>query len=309
MFDSGQGSGSGSGSRLGPGLAPGPVAEAAAEAEAEAEAEPEPCAPVRQRKTWSEVRREALAAEFSRAEILYAQVDSGSAGLLLECAAQISRCAAMACTEGMDVAVEGNKYALLPHMMASTQRRLADVDGEDAVACLQKAVVQWEKFLQAVPASVGTTIGAVREDADCQLRQVKLELDAARTAASSPAQQKAPSGKDKAAIMPPPPPPPPGHIAGGVPGDPCACCSVGLPMSYQTGPGGWLRSGSKTRAVRVRFQIICNARIEYVGKSQSCMVSKIRIIWKQTVPWRATAPASRPYGGAIPRWGSGGYRP
>ena len=33
----------------------------------------------------------------------------------------------------------------------------------------------------------------------------------------------------------------------------------------------------------VRFQIIRNARIEYVGKSQSCMVSKLRIIWKQTV--------------------------
>ena len=36
--------------------------------------------------------------------------------------------------------------------------------------------------------------------------------------------------------------------------------------------------------VRVRFQIIRNARIENVGESQSCMVSKLRIIWKQTVP-------------------------
>ena len=35
--------------------------------------------------------------------------------------------------------------------------------------------------------------------------------------------------------------------------------------------------------VRVRFHIIRNARIENVGKSQSCMVSKLRIIWKQTV--------------------------
>ena len=35
--------------------------------------------------------------------------------------------------------------------------------------------------------------------------------------------------------------------------------------------------------VRVRFHIIRNARIENVGKSQSCMVSKVRIIWKQTV--------------------------
>ena len=34
--------------------------------------------------------------------------------------------------------------------------------------------------------------------------------------------------------------------------------------------------------VRVRFHIIRNARIENVGKSQSCMVSKLRIIWKRT---------------------------
>ena len=35
--------------------------------------------------------------------------------------------------------------------------------------------------------------------------------------------------------------------------------------------------------LRVRFQIIGNARIKNVCKSQSCMVSKLRIIWKQTV--------------------------
>ena len=35
--------------------------------------------------------------------------------------------------------------------------------------------------------------------------------------------------------------------------------------------------------IRVRFCIIVNARIENVGKSQSCMVSKLPIIWKQTV--------------------------
>ena len=35
--------------------------------------------------------------------------------------------------------------------------------------------------------------------------------------------------------------------------------------------------------VRVRSQIIRNARIENVGKSQSCMVSTLRILWKQTV--------------------------
>ena len=37
------------------------------------------------------------------------------------------------------------------------------------------------------------------------------------------------------------------------------------------------------RHIRVRFQIIGNARITNVGKSQSCMVSKLRVLWKQTV--------------------------
>ena len=40
-------------------------------------------------------------------------------------------------------------------------------------------------------------------------------------------------------------------------------------------------------AVRVRFQIIRNERVENVGKSQSCMVYKLRIIWKQTVSYHA----------------------
>ena len=35
--------------------------------------------------------------------------------------------------------------------------------------------------------------------------------------------------------------------------------------------------------LRVRFQIIGNARIENVGKYQSCIVSKLPMIWKQTV--------------------------
>ena len=35
--------------------------------------------------------------------------------------------------------------------------------------------------------------------------------------------------------------------------------------------------------LRVRFHNIRNVRIENVGKYQSCMVSKLRIIWKQTV--------------------------
>ena len=39
--------------------------------------------------------------------------------------------------------------------------------------------------------------------------------------------------------------------------------------------------------VRVRFHIIGHARIKNVGKYQACMVSKLPIVWKQTVPVRA----------------------
>ena len=42
-------------------------------------------------------------------------------------------------------------------------------------------------------------------------------------------------------------------------------------------------SAALSSELRVRFQIIGNARIKNVGKSQSCMVSKLPIIWKQTV--------------------------
>ena len=41
--------------------------------------------------------------------------------------------------------------------------------------------------------------------------------------------------------------------------------------------------GGRALTIRVRFHIIRNACIEYVGKSQSCMVSNLPIIWKQTV--------------------------
>ena len=40
--------------------------------------------------------------------------------------------------------------------------------------------------------------------------------------------------------------------------------------------------GSVQSQVRVRFHIIGNARIKNVGKSQSCLVSKLPIIWKRT---------------------------
>ena len=51
--------------------------------------------------------------------------------------------------------------------------------------------------------------------------------------------------------------------------------------------------------VRVRFHIIRNALIENVGKYQSCMVSKLRIIWKERValckPTSAWLPFLGPY--------------
>ena len=42
-------------------------------------------------------------------------------------------------------------------------------------------------------------------------------------------------------------------------------------------------TSAEAASLRVRFHIIRNARIDNVGKSRSCMVSKVRIIWKQTV--------------------------
>ena len=43
----------------------------------------------------------------------------------------------------------------------------------------------------------------------------------------------------------------------------------------------WAGDDAATADVRVRFHITRNARIENVGKSQSC-VSKVRIRWNQT---------------------------
>ena len=57
--------------------------------------------------------------------------------------------------------------------------------------------------------------------------------------------------------------------------------------------------------LRVRFHIIRNARIENVGKSQSCMVSELRIIWKQTVD--LAAPPSCKVGDSVQCPGSGGF--
>ena len=43
------------------------------------------------------------------------------------------------------------------------------------------------------------------------------------------------------------------------------------------------RQQGREGQLRVRLHIIRNERIENVGKSQPCMVSKVRIICKQTV--------------------------
>ena len=40
--------------------------------------------------------------------------------------------------------------------------------------------------------------------------------------------------------------------------------------------------GGREHLLRVRLHIIRNERLENIGKSQSCMFSKLRIIWKQT---------------------------
>ena len=55
-------------------------------------------------------------------------------------------------------------------------------------------------------------------------------------------------------------------------------------------------SSSLRPTVRVRFHIIRNASIVNVGKSQSCMVSKLRIIWKQTVWWALVGAVRPPHG-------------
>ena len=64
-----------------------------------------------------------------------------------------------------------------------------------------------------------------------------------------------------------------------------SCCAQCAPVSLSAGtpPQKKENAQASSSTVRVRFHIIRNARIENVGKSQSCMVSKLRIIWKQTV--------------------------
>ena len=59
-----------------------------------------------------------------------------------------------------------------------------------------------------------------------------------------------------------------------------AVLAINLSEQRQTIAVSYLELGLQ---LRVRFQIIRNARIENVGTYQSCMVSKSRIIWKQTV--------------------------
>ena len=75
------------------------------------------------------------------------------------------------------------------------------------------------------------------------------------------------------------------------------CLCDGWPLraeGHQTSPSSHEKHqrppGTTTnRTIRVRFQIIGNARIENVGRSQSCMVSKLRIVWKQTIDFDGLA--------------------
>ena len=68
---------------------------------------------------------------------------------------------------------------------------------------------------------------------------------------------------------------------------PCAtekwrrCCNAWTPTHYRQGDVECITAMEKR--LRVRFHIIRNGRIENVGKYQSCMFFKLRIIWKQTV--------------------------
>ena len=62
--------------------------------------------------------------------------------------------------------------------------------------------------------------------------------------------------------------------------------AFGAPFSSSPPPSSSQRSRRRqqsTQRLRVRFHIIRNARIEYVGESQSCMVSNLRIVWNQNV--------------------------
>ena len=53
-----------------------------------------------------------------------------------------------------------------------------------------------------------------------------------------------------------------------------------MPVQVETSAAAEKSAGG---TLRVRFHIIRNACIENVCKYQSCMVSELRIIWKQTV--------------------------
>ena len=68
-----------------------------------------------------------------------------------------------------------------------------------------------------------------------------------------------------------------------------------LSSSGRQDAGGGSDADGGEGGIRVRFHIIRNVRIENVGQSQPCMVSKLRIIWKQTVDgWVRLRGASTP---------------
>ena len=60
-------------------------------------------------------------------------------------------------------------------------------------------------------------------------------------------------------------------------------------------------TSGRTLYVRVCFHIIRNARIENVGRYQSCMVYKLRIIWKQVLRDDRAAPQNHGDGAAVAR--------
>ena len=74
----------------------------------------------------------------------------------------------------------------------------------------------------------------------------------------------------------------------------------------------WVGQKEPVTPYEVRFHIIRNARIENVGKSQSCMVSNLRMIWKQGLTLvldDATVTAAAEGGGAANSAGAFAYNP
>ena len=95
---------------------------------------------------------------------------------------------------------------------------------------------------------------------------------------------------------------------GGIPQPPPPAATVRGALSTSETTGLLMSAAPKP----VRFHVIRNARISNVGESQSCMVSKLRMMWKQGVVQanadRATGPGERSPASAMRASARGGTR-